>query len=439
MLSRAPVVVVVSTLVILLILFTLLTQEGALSATSGSTLGHKLHDQHTNHHPVVQPPLATPYSELECSTYLYAYVDHSMVEMNFLLSTILPEVRGSCGACVRLRPRAAFVEDAKSTTSCSPMLLAASMDLYEHEVEALRANPEKARQRVLVFHYSDEHEDRTIPAGGYTLPRLLLRNYYSEGKDRLVDLTYLQEGGGGGPLEVGNFAAGTAPGAPPAKHIWAPLGHTDHFAANLAPLLNVPIRSRPYAWSWSGSKDGKWARDYFLRGIEEFPRKAELLASGRLHVYSKFMEDGGVLRSVEYSSWLYQSRVAPCPNGGSAEQFRIWEALEAGAVPLLPKDVHPYHLKYFEALDLKALWVDQSHWHEHAQPILLAASTNDTFIGELEAMQRHNNRVLPGIYKRLQFRVGAEVCAAAGMECTGNTALGYCPKTADVAAPRCDL
>jgi len=318
------------------------------------------------------------------------------------------------------------------------MLLAASMDLYEHEVEALRANPEKARQRVLVFHYSDEHEDRTIPEGGYTLPRLLLRNYYSEGKDRLVDLTYLQEGGGGGPLEVGNFAAGTSPGAPPARLIWAPLGHTDHFAANLAPLLNIPIRSRPYAWSWSGSKDGKWARDYFLRGIDEFPRKAELLASGRLHVYSKFMEGGGVLGSVEYSSWLYQSRVAPCPNGGSAEQFRIWEALEAGAIPLLPKDVHPYHLKYFEALDLKALWVDQSHWHEHAQPILLAASNNDTFISELEAMQRHNNRVLPAIYKRLQLRVGAEVCAAAGKQCTGDTALGYCPKTADGPAPHCD-
>ena len=73
----------------------------------------------------------------------------------------------------------------------------------------MRANPEKARARVIILQLSDEHEDKSIPEGGLSLPRLLLRNYYSEGKDRLVDLTYLQadDRGEGGLEFVGSSSA----------------------------------------------------------------------------------------------------------------------------------------------------------------------------------------------------------------------------------------
>ena len=137
-----------------------------------------------------------------CATFLRVYVDFAAsVELHFLLSVVLADTRRACGACVRLLPRAEFAEDLgalSSGASCAPMLLAANTDLHEYEVAAMREHPAAARERVLLFHFSDEHEDRAIPSGGYALPRLLLRNYYSASRDRLVDLTYLQDRGGGG-------------------------------------------------------------------------------------------------------------------------------------------------------------------------------------------------------------------------------------------------
>jgi hypothetical protein len=160
--------------------------------------------------------------------------------------------------------------------------------------------------------------------------------------------------------------------------------------------------------------------------------------AGRLHVFAKFMEPGAALAPLAYTALLLDSRLAPCPNGGSAEQFRVWEALAAGAVPLLPSGVRPHHQAYVRALGLRALWVDQGRWHLDAAPLLLAAARNASFVGALEAMQGHNARALRGVYGRLAARVAAEVCAAAGLACSGGGGGGgQCPRTAEGAAPRC--
>ena len=377
-----------------------------------------------------------------CATFLRVYVDFAAsVELHFLLSVVLADTRRACGVCVRLLPRAEFAEDlgalSSGGASCAPLLLAANTDLHEYEVAAMREHPAAARERVLVFHLSDEHEDRIIPTDGYALPRLLLRNYYSAARDRLVDLTYLQGGSSGGPVELGSAEAGTAPGAPPARALWVPLGHADAFAAALAPLLAAPTRARPYAWSWAGSRGGKPARAQFLEGLaQQQPASAAaaLRASGRLHVFEEFMQAGWALGPLQYSAWLYESRVAPCPPGGSPEQFRVWEALEAGAVPLLPRGAR--HLAYLPALDLRALWINGSRWREDAAPLLLAAARNASFIAELEAAQAHNARALAGVYARLGARVGAEVCAAAGLACAGAGG-GACPRAAAPRAAPC--
>jgi len=161
------------------------------------------------------------------------------------------------------------------------------------------------------------------------------------------------------------------------------------------------------------------------------------MEAGKLRVYGQFMDAAsGMMGGVQYSSWLYESRLAPCPNGGSAEQFRVWEALEAGAVPLVPSNVHPHHLEYLLALDFRVVWIDPSRWHLDAGDFLLNSKHNETFVEELAVFQEHNARVLQDMYKRLKYRIGAEVCAAAGLTCTGSER-GQCPSTAEARAATC--
>jgi hypothetical protein len=385
---------------------------------------------------------ALPAPPPPCRAWLRLYIEHrASVELHFLLTVALRDARAACGLCIRLLPRADFAADL-ARGGCAPLLLAANTDLLEAEVAALRAHPAQARARVLVFHYSDEHEDRPLPPDAYGLPRLLLRNYLSASAERRTDMTYLQPP----PLSQP---------PPPSRRLWVPLGHADAFAPSLAPALRTRTRDRPYAWSWAGSSGGKWARDYFLRGLEAFPQRAALLRAGRLHVYERFMDAAQALRPLEYSAWLYESRVAPCPNGGSSEQFRVWEALEAGAVPLLPRMVGDAHLDYMDALGLQALWIPADRWHLDAAPLLLAAAggaggeANASFVAALEGMQGHNEAALRGVYARLSARLGAEACAAAGLPCSASSASsassggsggsGSCPATAEPpAVPSCE-
>ena len=57
---------------------------------------------------------------------------------------------------------------------------------------------------------------------------------------------------------------------------------------------------------------------------------------------------------------------------------------------------------------------------------MMAAANNATFIAELEAMQAVNAGVLRRVFARLQARVAAEVCAAAGLPCREGV---ECPRT----------
>ncbi len=358
--------------------------------------------------PFVRDALDSP----PCATPVYLYADLDLItELPYLLSVVLSGVRDACGACVVLRQRVEFpVHIRAGLLDCSAFVLAATFEMSEDELSALRSRREVAGERMVYFHLSDEHEDRSIE--GYDLPRLILRNYLSQRLDRQVNITYLlpggeQAGGGGGP----------------ARALWVPLGFAEGFLPHLSRTLNLPSRDRPLAWSWAGSKDGKWARDYFLRGLEEFRDKDALMASGRLHVYLKFM-DGGMMKPIKYSSWLFESRVAPCPNGGSAEQFRVWESLLAGAIPIVPRGMP--HLHYLTLLGFQVLYIPLDRWAEDPAPIMLAAATNKTFIEELEGMQRVNAEVLRQVLFRLSNRVAAEVCAAAGLRCREGV---HCPTT----------
>jgi hypothetical protein len=394
---------------------------GALAAGSAGT---PLLDQ-----PFVPDTLHSP----PCQRPVYLYADLDLItELPFLTSVVLAGARDACGACVRLRQRIEFpIHVRAGLLDCSAFVLAATFEMSGDELEALRSRPALARERMLYMHLSDEHEDRSVE--GYELPRLILRNYYSASPDRLVNISYLMDSAssGGGAQQQQQEEGEEEEAA--ARALWVPLGFAEGFMPHLSRALNLPSRDRPLAWSWAGSKDGKWARDYFLKGLEASPHREALMAAGRLHVYLKFM-DGGMMKPIKYSSWLFESRVAPCPNGGSAEQFRVWESLLAGAIPIVPAG--NAHLRYLRLLGFQTIEIPLDRWAEDPAPIMLAAASNDTFIAQLEGMQAVNAAVLRRVFHRLQARVAAEVCAAAGLPCREGV---HCPRThaPTVVAPQC--
>ena len=334
---------------------------------------------------------APPSSAEGC--WVTSYSELGSVEASFYWGTLLAGVEGACGCRVELRQRAAFVGDLQAGTIGCAAILQAVKEVSEKEEEAMRAHAATTRVRVVVVHMSDEREDFSVSA--YGLPRAVFRNYAATRDDRVADLAYLAAGGGG---------RGKGGGGP----LWLPLGYGEAFLPGLAPALSHPTRARPLAWSWSGSTTGKPQRIAFLEGVRRY-EQVDLLAVGALHEFAGFYDTRAALRPAEYSGWLYLSRTAPCPDGGSAEQFRVWEALAAGAVPIVSAE-HP-HLQYLGALGFQVLLVQR--WAEEAGALLHAAAFNSTFVAELERMQAGNTRALKRTLQAAQLRFAAEVCGAA--------------------------
>jgi len=316
-----------------------------------------------------------------------------VMEASFLVGKLLPLVEPTCGCRLELRARGLFVADLASGAIGCAALLHAEKEVSEEEAAAMARAAPLASSRVVVFHLCDEHE--RFSTRGYALARVVLRNYASPRADRAANVAYL----------LGEGANGTGGGGA-GRVYWLPLGHSEAFLE--MPALKHPTRARAYAWSWAGSTRGKPRRAEFLEGVRRYAR-ADLLGAGRLHAYEGFYDPAAVLRPSVYSAWLHQSRVAPCPDGGSAEQFRVYEALAAGAVPMVSAD-HP-HLSYLDTLGFRALRVRS--WAADAPGMLDAAASDEGFVGALQEMQATNDRVLQLVTRNAQRFVASEICAAA--------------------------
>ena len=87
--------------------------------------------------------------------------------------------------------------------------------------------------------------------------------------------------------------------------------------------------------SAAGSVQRKPDREAFLAALQGHAQWPALNASGFLETFDYFGANARGLASTGamYSGLLHDSVFVPCPRGRSAEQFRIWEALEAGASP----------------------------------------------------------------------------------------------------------
>lgn len=92
------------------------------------------------------------------------------------------------------------------------------------------------------------------------------------------------------------------------------------------------------AWApAAGSVQRKPDREAFLAALQGHAQWPALNASGFLETFDYFGANAAGLAATGamYSGLLHDSVFVPCPRGRSAEQFRIWEALEAGATPVV--------------------------------------------------------------------------------------------------------
>ena len=107
--------------------------------------------------------------------------------------------------------------------------------------------------------------------------------------------------------------------ARPGKALTIPLGYHWHPIGNSVPKL--PFRTK--TWSFVGTEWG-------ARGeLHQLPKEKSVL-----RLFPKWQDPENLGKS-EYLELLLDSIFAPCPAGQNAETFRIYEALECGAVPLI--------------------------------------------------------------------------------------------------------
>ena len=102
-----------------------------------------------------------------------------------------------------------------------------------------------------------------------------------------------------------------------------PLGYKTGFSKGLAPK---PARERRYLWSFMGDvkKANRAEVVDAMRGVGD----------GFVHVTSGFHSSDS-LPTDQYRAVMDDSIFVPCPRGNANfESFRVWEALEAGCIPI---------------------------------------------------------------------------------------------------------
>lgn len=98
-----------------------------------------------------------------------------------------------------------------------------------------------------------------------------------------------------------------------------PLGY--HWTVQSKSVPKLPFRA--HTWSFAGTD---WRGREALRTLP--PDRSVL------RLFPKWQDPANLGRE-EYLALLLDSVFAPCPAGNNAETFRIYEALECGAIPLI--------------------------------------------------------------------------------------------------------
>lgn len=104
---------------------------------------------------------------------------------------------------------------------------------------------------------------------------------------------------------------------------YLPLGCKSGFSSK---LVDKPIHEREYTWSFAGQ----------LKGSRyEMVEYAKSVPKGKYHANNVFNDPNG-LNLEEYAALLSNTKFSLCPSGNfSVDCFRVYESLEAGAIPII--------------------------------------------------------------------------------------------------------
>ena len=240
-----------------------------------------------------------------------------MNDLPFLLTTVLQGIDGMCSARFIRRSRQEFLN---ATAHEGPVILATTDEPSAEESAYIMSAD---TQQIVVLHLADELLRTTDPhiwGPGVQV----FRQYWAPHLD-LGDkaITYLIDAGVKQPPTVS----------------WMPLGF-----ARFRPLstaFSLGLLDRTHLWSWIGSTEGKPERIEMLEALDAHSRAADIMAMGvlrRLPYFAGGWGTGGMVAlggpdamgALEYTLLMQQTQFVPAPAGNSPEQFRIWEAFEAG-------------------------------------------------------------------------------------------------------------
>ena len=105
------------------------------------------------------------------------------------------------------------------------------------------------------------------------------------------------------------------------------------------------IFDKPYVWSFLGQVKGKPTRENMLAELKQ------VRGEHFIHITERW-NDQNQIEVKKYKEILSDSIFVPCPSGwggarGLKDCFRLYEALEAGSIPIVEKDDFAYFDKFF--------------------------------------------------------------------------------------------
>ena len=161
---------------------------------------------------------------------------------------------------------------------------------------------EKMGKKMTILHLSDEFSSDPIDFYKSSAVKRVIRNYFR-------------------------------PNLPMEKVDIIPLG----YAVSRGPVSGTTpaFNDRPYLWSFAGSMD----RPFRSQAIQALERTGNFKLAERLN-----WSDPAKLNSNEYNQLNQQTKFVPCFSGaGSLESYRLYEAIEQGAIPIyVPNGVDTY-------------------------------------------------------------------------------------------------
>jgi hypothetical protein len=129
--------------------------------------------------------------------------------------------------------------------------------------------------------------------------------------------------------------------------LYLPLGPRDEFLPVKEEEI-VPVEQRKYAYNFLGSMTSR-SRSVLKQVVTDSLLKPEKMAkwNGFIHITDKWKMNptatNGYVDPDRYRQILLNSVFTLCPTGHNPEAYRIFEALEAGSIPILSLDPWYYH------------------------------------------------------------------------------------------------